>query len=69
MTGAAEMGRPLTPWQRLVARFLPWYDADAQEARSQRTDEVVKAAESMISGVRIGYTQAGNRIERRRVPR
>lgn len=41
MEGALEVARPLTRWQRFLARFLPWYDPDAQDRRIQRTDALV----------------------------
>lgn len=61
--------RPLTGWQRFVARFLPWYDPDAQDRRIQRTEAVARQV-GHIDSVRIAYGQYGDQfIERRKHPR
>ena len=63
----ADMAPPFTRWQRLVARFLPWFDPERQDAADARIDDLTKRV-SKLEGIRLAYTDVGNRpfVERRK---
>lgn len=67
---AAEMANPFTPWQRAIARILPWFDPEEDEAKTRRTEELVDQV-GKIDSIRIAYRDMGNRpfIDRRQRPR
>lgn len=60
--------QPLTRWQRLIARLLPWYDPAEDERRIAETEAVVRHVDR-IADVRVGYRLYGERLDRRKAPR
>jgi hypothetical protein len=67
MTGA-KMSDPYSRWQRLIARFLPWFDPEVQTEKIRHTVELAEEV-GRIDSIRIAYKQMGDRpyISRRRL--
>lgn len=59
---------PLTGWQRLIARLLPWFDPKEQDARLERsaslTLEIRATTRTGRERVRQAYRAYGDRVER-----
>lgn len=66
----ADMAPHWSPWQRFIARILPWFDPVRQDQADRRIDDLVNRV-SRLESIRVAYKEVGDRpyTERRKVPR
>lgn len=58
---------PTSRWQRLIARFLPWYDVEAERQRDAQSAAIHRRAIATrieAERVREAYRQAAERVRR-----